>query len=387
VFAAVRHRLWANTFRCADHLFLAVLDGHGGKMAAELGAKWLVDAILEKSKSYLDLDHTARSTPEGVAELKKGLSAAHLALDEKILSTFKAKFGEDVGNALKEAYVDGFCKVPAEKLRMDGRHSGTTCAVTVMTPSHFVFSSIGDCRIVLARDGMVDNTFKDHKPYDDIEKERIEKAGGVVKNKRIDGQLAVSRALGDFYMKTNKDLGPNEQKVSVEPETKVRIRTLGEEFLVMACDGVWDVLEPEEVANFIHKELEKDWWKKKKTQLWDLQPVLKRAVEGLTDLCLEKGSRDNVSCIVMVLNDVALQTRWNNDHKNYSYPRSARWILHWTKEAVVHWLLEDHDKVKGAYASIFGTCAVVYFLPPPPPYFFSLFFQPQHWHWHLKSTK
>jgi serine/threonine protein phosphatase PrpC len=56
---------------------------------------------------------------------------------------------------------------------------------------------------------------EDHKPYNELERIRIELAGGKVLRKRVDGDLAVSRALGDFRFKIRSDLGPAEQKVRI----------------------------------------------------------------------------------------------------------------------------------------------------------------------------
>ena len=66
-------------------------------------------------------------------------------------------------------------------------------------------------------------------------------AGGVVLYGRVDGDLAVSRGFGDFTYKQHKDLPPEKQRVSCEPEVLVRERSEKDEVLVLACDGIWDV--------------------------------------------------------------------------------------------------------------------------------------------------
>lgn len=84
------------------------------------------------------------------------------------------------------------------------------------------------------------------------EKERIQRAGGSVMIQRVNGSLAVSRALGDFEYKNVEGKGPCEQLVSPEPEIFIEGRDdARDEFLVLACDGVWDVMTNEEICSFV----------------------------------------------------------------------------------------------------------------------------------------
>lgn len=70
-----------------------------------------------------------------------------------------------------------------------------------------------DLRCIIATNNSVDFLSVDHKPYDHNERLRIERAGGTVQYDRVDGDLAVSRALGDFHWKQRSDLRPSQQKV------------------------------------------------------------------------------------------------------------------------------------------------------------------------------
>lgn len=73
---------------------------------------------------------------------------------------------------------------------------------------------------------------------------------------RVNGSLAVSRALGDYEYKNVEGMGPCEQLVSPEPEIFVRDRDDGlDEFLVLACDGIWDVMSNEDLCQYIHSRL------------------------------------------------------------------------------------------------------------------------------------
>ncbi|KAL1114785.1 hypothetical protein AAG570_007609 [Ranatra chinensis] len=97
---------------------------------------------------------------------------------------------------------------------------------------------------------------RDHKPIVPSEKERIQNAGGTVMIQRVNGSLAVSRALGDYEYKNVEGRGPCEQLVSPEPEVFVQDRDEAhDEFLVLACDGIWDVMSNEAVCDYIRSLL------------------------------------------------------------------------------------------------------------------------------------
>merc|ERR1711872_1197839 len=128
---------------------------------------------------------------------------------------------------------------------------------------------------------------QDHKPSNEPEKERIQNAGGSVMIQRVNGSLAVSRALGDFEYKNVDGKGPTEQLVSPEPEFYIKERNeAGDEFLVLACDGVWDVMSNEEICSFISHRMK-------------VHDNLETICNEVIDTCLYKGSRDNMSIIII----------------------------------------------------------------------------------------
>jgi len=67
-------------------------------------------------------------------------------------------------------------------------------------------ANAGDSRCIISNNGKAEELSKDHKPKNEKEKERIEKAGGYVHEGRINGNLSVSRAIGDFEYKNNANL-------------------------------------------------------------------------------------------------------------------------------------------------------------------------------------
>ena len=120
--------------------------------------------------------------------------------------------------------------------------SGSTAVACLISPSHTYIINCGDSRAILISDNDVVLGTYDHKPINPEERERIENAGGSVMIQRVNGSLAVSRALGDYEYKNVEGRGPCEQLVSPEPEIYVRQRSDKDEFIVLACEGIWDVM-------------------------------------------------------------------------------------------------------------------------------------------------
>lgn len=93
---------------------------------------------------------------------------------------------------------------------------------------------------------------------------------------RVNGSLAVSRALGDFDYKCVHGKGPTEQLVSPEPEVYAIERSeVEDEFIVLACDGIWDVMANEELCDFVRSRLE-------------VTDDLERVCNEIVDTCLYK---------------------------------------------------------------------------------------------------
>lgn len=123
------------------------------------------------------------------------------------------------------------------------------CAV--ITPTHVVCASVGDSRCVVGSTtkGTTTALTEDHKPSNPEERARIELAGGFVMGDRVNGELAMSRALGDFRYKRDEKLQSTEYPVICYPDVAVHKRSgKKDEILVLACDGVFDVMSNAEVC-------------------------------------------------------------------------------------------------------------------------------------------
>lgn len=147
---------------------------------------------------------------------------------------------------------------------------------------------------------------KDHKPMDDEERNRIEAAGGMVIIQRINGALAVSRALGDFDYKRVDNLGQTEQLVSPLPivtcfdkcdnNSKSSSSTqttsdnnknsIQDSYSIIACDGIYDAITNENLQKYVSYKLKNG-------------ESCERVSKDCLDLCLQLGSRDNMSIIVL----------------------------------------------------------------------------------------
>ncbi|XP_057213889.1 protein phosphatase 1bb isoform X4 [Triplophysa rosa] len=237
-----------------DWSFFAVYDGHAGSRVANYCSKHLLEHIITSSEDF-------RSGPDSVEGVKSGIRSGFLKIDE---------------------YMRNF-----SDLRNGMDRSGSTAVGVLMSPEHLYFINCGDSRAVLSRASQVRFSTQDHKPCNPREKERIQNAGGSVMIQRVNGSLAVSRALGDYDYKCVDGKGPTEQLVSPEPEVFEIPRVSEEdEFVVLACDGIWDVMSNEELCDFVRSRLE----------VWD---DLEKICNSVVDTCLHKGSRDNMSVVLV----------------------------------------------------------------------------------------
>ncbi|KAH7885274.1 PP2C-domain-containing protein [Phlebopus sp. FC_14] len=153
--------------------------------------------------------------------------------------------------ALKRAFLG-----TDEDLLADPGHtrdpSGCTAVAALLTDDRKIYvANAGDSRSVLSVKGEAKPLSFDHKPSNDTERARIVGAGGYIEYGRVNGNLALSRALGDFEFKKNYSLIPQKQVITADPDITVHELSSEDEFLVLACDGIWDCLSSQQVVDFI----------------------------------------------------------------------------------------------------------------------------------------
>eukprot|EP00897_Mesotaenium_endlicherianum_P010202 jgi/Mesen1/920/ME000117S00083 len=139
-----------------------------------------------------------------------------------------------------------------------GPAAGCTAVCALVRGDQLIVANAGDSRCIISRNGKALALSEDHKPDLQAEKERILKAGGFVADGRINGSLNLSRAIGDMEFKQSPNLPPGAQIVTAIPELQVVTVTKEDEFLVLACDGIWDVKSSQQVVTFIRKRLLKN---------------------------------------------------------------------------------------------------------------------------------
>lgn len=203
-----------------DHIaFYTIFDGHGGAGVAQFAGE-KVASILKQQKSFQD------------GNLSQALIDTFLATDEELL------------------------KDPILK----NDHSGCTATSILISQLQklLVCGNSGDSRTVLSTGGIAKAMSYDHKPTLASEKSRIIAADGFVEMDRVNGNLALSRAIGDFEFKSNDTLGPYEQIVTCVPDIiEHKLNYDNDEFIILACDGIWDCLTSQECVDLIHYGIKK----------------------------------------------------------------------------------------------------------------------------------
>lgn len=189
--------------------FYGVFDGHGGIDAASFIRKNLLKFIIEDSHF-----------PDGV---RKAIRSAFVNADHAF----------------------------ADASSLDSS-AGTTALTALILERNMLIANAGDSRAVLGKRGRAVELSRDHKPNCTSERLRIEKLGGAVYDGYLNGQLSVARALGDWHLK-----GPKGSKcpLSSEPELQEIVLTEEDEFLIMGCDGLWDVMSSQCAVTMVRREL------------------------------------------------------------------------------------------------------------------------------------
>lgn len=177
-----------------------MFDGHAGAYVSAYCAKNLLNAILKPELIGYALETSKQSEHQnGTPSAENGNSEKTLDDGDTDLSNEKAL------QKIKECIRKGFLQLD-EAMRLlpevqAGDISGSTAVCCLISPKYLFFANCGDSRAVLSRDAQAYFSTQDHKPANPEEKDRIQRAGGTVMIQRVNGSLAVSRALGDFQYK------------------------------------------------------------------------------------------------------------------------------------------------------------------------------------------
>lgn len=249
-----------------------VFDGHGGASVAEF---------------------SARNLPKLVAAGQDGKAEDVLKMSFEMLD----KCLQNASQTLPRTHRSHPSKV------------GCTAVACLVRRHEIIVANAGDSRAVLSCQGKAVDLSQDHKPSLPEEKQRITSAGGfVVDNRvgphtvsRVNGELSLSRAIGDLRFKQDATRSAAEQIVTCVPDMRTYKRKPEDEFLIVACDGIWDVLSSQDVVDRVHKHLPE-------MRRGELQPS--DVVSKILDECLAtdamksfgKGG-DNMTMIIVVVQE------------------------------------------------------------------------------------
>lgn len=212
-----------------------------------------------------------------------------------------------VKEALKEAFLDADRDFISASDRGQASAGSTATSVLILGNRAYC-ANVGDSRTVLCRSGQATPLSMDHKPSRDDEAARIKAAGGFVINRRVMGELAVSRAFGDIEFKKcireivgdaaanaagngedNPDIDTSKPLIVAEPEIQIVSLTENDDFLLLACDGLFDVLTNQKACDIAAEELARHG---------DAQ----KAAEALSYQAINVyQSRDNVTVMIVLL--------------------------------------------------------------------------------------
>ncbi|KAK8654413.1 hypothetical protein V6N13_128381 [Hibiscus sabdariffa] len=130
--------------------------------------------------------------------------------------------------------------------------SGTTALTALIFGRLLMVANAGDCRAVLCRKGEAIDMSEDHRPIYPSERRRVEELGGFIDDGYLNGVLSVSRALGDWDMKFPKG---SSSPLIAEPEFRQVVLTEDDEFLIIGCDGIWDVMSSQHAVSIVRRGL------------------------------------------------------------------------------------------------------------------------------------
>ncbi|KAL9621619.1 MAG: hypothetical protein Q9160_004011 [Pyrenula sp. 1 TL-2023] len=251
--------------------YFGVYDGHGGEKVAHFAGE-NIHKIVAKQDGFKKGD------------IEQALKDGFLATDRAILND--PRYEEEVSGCTASVGIISKTKVWVV--------SFAATSENLSTYVNMIQANAGDSRSVLGVKGRAKPLSFDHKPQNEGEKARISAAGGFVDFGRVNGNLALSRAIGDFEFKKSADLSPEQQIVTAFPDVVTHEISEDDEFLVIACDGIWDCQSSQAVIEFVRRGIA-------------AKQELQRICENMMDNCLASNSEtggvgcDNMTMIVVGL--------------------------------------------------------------------------------------
>ncbi|XP_030532558.2 probable protein phosphatase 2C 49 [Rhodamnia argentea] len=247
--------------------FYGVFDGHGGAEASAFIRKNVIRVFFDDAK----FPQSSEVDDSYLGEVENSLRKAFLLADRALAD---------------DASVSS--------------SSGTTALTALILGRLLMVANAGDCRAVLCRRGEAIDMSQDHKPIYPSEQRRVKELGGFVDDGYLNGVLSVTRALGDWDMKFSR--GSPSPLIS-EPEFRQALLTEDDEFLIIGCDGIWDVMSSQHAVNVVRRGLRR-------------HDDPEQSARDLVKEALRLNTSDNLTVIVVCFTPL--------DHREQPSPRPRR---------------------------------------------------------------
>ena len=280
----------------STHIF-GIFDGHGGREVSKFICNHFTEEFLN-NENYKKGD------------IKTCLKETFLKLDKKLLEPSSMEemtkdhflFVQEYNIHENESEVN-IIEEEGYRYIEDISYTRGSAAIVLVIHNHtdLYFANLGDSRGIIIRNG---NKFvkmtNDHKPNNNEERKRIKRAGSKILDDRVCGLLNMSRSFGDYQFKLRRDLKQEEQAVSACPEITFMKRTNKELFIVLACDGVWDCITNNQIAQFFNERINREPERKLSLSIADLFNMI------LSDSPTKDVGTDNMTCILIQLKNPEL---------------------------------------------------------------------------------
>ncbi|EEF48049.1 protein phosphatase 2c, putative [Ricinus communis] len=270
---------------CFTAHFFGVYDGHGGSQVANYCSERIHLALADEIE-IAKVGFCGGST-SWQEKWKKAFSNCFMKVDAETAGSRKGTAGSNIND----------CEAHPESIAPET--VGSTAVVAIVCPTCVIVANCGDSRAVLCRGKVAMPLSVDHKPDREDEYARIEAAGGKIiqwNGSRVFGVLAMSRSIGDRYLKP---------WIIPDPEVMFVPRAKEDECLIIASDGLWDVMTNQEACDMARRRIL--LWHKRYGDTLSAErgeradPAAQAAAECLSRFALQKGSKDNITVIVVDL--------------------------------------------------------------------------------------
>jgi serine/threonine protein phosphatase PrpC len=286
------------------HVLLAVLLQELSRPLSSVQRTSLAEAMNSRWRATMEdapvvVDEFGGDRDTGLFGVYDGHGGRNVAkyLQKHLHETIAAELHDKDARTVEECLKTAFLMTDIECAKTGEAASGSTAIVCIVRKEppksrgkpwkRYVFTAnCGDARAVLCHKGAGVRLSHDHKASEAPEIRRIQAAGGFVTNGRVMGVLAVTRSFGDYALK---------KYVTCEPYTSTTKINEESQLLIIACDGVWDVLDDQEACNVVLEHC------KATSASVSLEALQDSAAERLVRVSLDRGSRDKITAMVVFL--------------------------------------------------------------------------------------